>query len=264
MRVHLSETENIKSACRALDYLLNRPVAHQPGLGMIYGAPGLGKTQFSQRAALSGHYIYLSAKKADTAKSFIAEVTKLLLQRYHPRETGGGSGTRSALFYRCLDILNENTMPNHLPLLFIDEVDNIVHEKHEGIVGMLRDIVDNSAAIVILVGMQDLRSKIVKLNAHYYNRVVYFCEFKPLSYADTKLLVKDLSEVSLAADLLTSIHSQAKGDARKVIKYIRHYEELAGAHGQSHLDEADAKRLLRVELAEPRTKSLFTAVTGAE
>ncbi|HRY83099.1 MAG TPA: AAA family ATPase [Candidatus Cloacimonadota bacterium] len=244
MRDHiLSETSNIKAAHQAMNYLIQRPIAHQPGLGMIYGAPGLGKTQFSQRTCIRNDYVYFSAKKADTAKSFIASLVYLLRLRYYPREFPSTQGSASKLFNQTLDILNANTSQTHLPVIFIDEVDNIIHNPHEEIVGMLRDIVDNSAAIVMLIGMQDLRNKIVKLNAHYYNRVVYFCEFSPLGIADVRLMVRDLCEVYLADDLIKHIAESASGDARKVIKFMRLYEELALANSLDSLDSAKVKKL---------------------
>lgn len=248
MRDHiLSETSNIKAAHQAVSYLLSRPIAHQPGLGMIYGAPGLGKTQFSQRTCIRNDYVYLSAHKADTAKSFISSLATALMLRYYPREYTALHGSASTLFNRVLEIINANSNASHLPVIFIDEVDNIIHYPHENIVGMLRDIVDNTAAVVMLIGMQDLRNKIVKLNAHYYNRVVYFCEFSPLTLADIRLITRDLCEITLAEDLVRSIHESSKGDARKVIKYLRHYEEIAAANHLSSLDSTTARKLILKE-----------------
>lgn len=244
MRNHiLTETKNIKAGQEALAYLLNRPVAHQPGLGMIYGPPGLGKTQFSRRTCIKHDFVYYSAKKADTAKSFIQSLAYLLMLRYHPNENPALTGSRSTLFNRCLDIINANSTKDHLPVIFVDEVDNIIHSPHEEIVGMLRDIVDNSAAIVMLVGMQNLRNKIVKLNAHYYNRVVYFCEFKPLSKSDVRALVRDLCEVTIDDAIMSTVITNSAGDARKVIKQIRLYEEISKKAGITHITIQDLKEM---------------------
>ncbi len=246
MRTHvLSETKNILAARQALAYLLGRPVDHQPGLGMIYGHPGLGKTQFSQRTCILNQYIYYSAKKSDSPKSFIASLSYELMLRYRPAENPRLIGSRSTLFNICVDILNHETMAPSMPVIFIDEVDNIIHKPHEEIVGMLRDIVDATAAVVMLVGMQDLRQKIVKLNAHYYNRVVYFCEFKRLEASDIRLLIRDLCEVTLDSTIQKTIIDESKGDARKVIKQIRLYEETAQRNGLHKLTAADFDILLR-------------------
>lgn len=244
MRNHiLTDTQNIMSGKEALSYLLSRPVAHQPGLGMIYGPPGLGKTQFSRRTCMKHDYVYMSAKKADTAKSFIQSLAYMLMLRYYPNENPALTGSRSGLFNRCLDMINANSSAGHLPVIFVDEVDNIIHYPHEEIVGMLRDIVDNSAAVVMLVGMQNLRNKIVKLNAHYYNRVVYFCEFMPLADKDVRALVRDLCEVTLDDAIMSNVIENASGDARKVIKQIRLYEEIAAGAGIGHLTIKDLKEM---------------------
>ncbi len=246
MRTHvLSETKNILAARTALAYLLGRPVEHQPGLGMIYGHPGLGKTQFSQRTCILQQYIYYSAKKSDTGKSFIASLSYELMLRYRPADNPRLIGSRSTLFNLCVDLINHETSSGIMPVIFIDEVDNIIHKPHEEIVGMLRDIVDNTAAVVMLVGMQDLRQKIVKLNAHYYNRVVYFCEFKRLEPTDVRLLIRDLCEVSLDGAIIKNIVDESKGDARKVIKQIRLYEETALRNGLHKLSLQDFELLLR-------------------
>jgi hypothetical protein len=73
------------------------------------------------------------------------------------RRTPAHHRTQSAALSRDLDTLNRYSTKVHLPLLLIDEVDNIMHYPHEEIVGMLRDIADNTVAAVVLVGMQDLR-----------------------------------------------------------------------------------------------------------
>ncbi len=246
MRTHiLSETKNILKAQSALAYLLGRPVHHQPGLGMIFGHPGLGKTQFSQRTCIRQNYVYYSAKKSDTGKSFIASLSYELMMRYRPADNPRLVGSRATLFNICVDLINEYTTDGAMPVIFIDEVDNIIHKPHEEIVGMLRDIVDNTAAVVMLVGMQDLRQKIVKLNAHYYNRVVYFCEFKRLEPGDVRLLIRDLCEVTLDSAIIKQIIDESKGDARKVIKHIRLYEETALKNGLHKLSMPEFEKLVR-------------------
>ena len=252
----LVKTQNILKAHEALDYLLSRPVAHQAGLSLLFGAPGLGKTQFSQRTAITQNYVWFSAKKADTPKGFIQELTKLLLKRYYPQNIPYVSGSKSTLFYRCLDILNENTTREHMPMIFIDEVDNIIHEAHESIIGMLRDIVDNSAAAVVLIGMQELRTKLMKLNAHYYKRVAYFCEFTPLTDSDVVLLCNELSDIVIAPDLIKHTAGLAKGDARNVIKALRHYEELAMANNVTSMDMGTFTKLVRGSVTVPKKNSI--------
>jgi len=239
MKSHiLARTKNVQRGLDCLSYVLSRPVANQVGLAMIYGRPGLGKTQFSQRYAIENDYVYLSALKASTPKSFTVELLTHLRRRYEPDNSTAVTGPKARLFRKILDTLNIHTTKLHQPVILIDEVDNILHYPHEEIIGMLRDIADNTVASVVLIGMQDLREKVMKLNSHYYNRFIYFAEFKSLTDADVALMCSDLADIVIAPDLakFTNDKSQANGDARKVIKSIRLYEEIAAKLSLSSLD----------------------------
>ncbi|MDD3536188.1 MAG: ATP-binding protein [Candidatus Cloacimonetes bacterium] len=230
MKAHiLVETKNVKRGLECMQYLQSRPVAHQVGMAMIYGRPGLGKTQFSMRYALQHNSVYMSALKASTPKSFTVELLKAVRALYEPENNSPISGHKARLFREILDTLNRNTSKTHLPVMLIDEVDNIIHYPHEEIIGMLRDIADNTVASVVLIGMQDLRDKVAKLNSHYYNRFIYFAEFKPLDNADAILMCQQLPDIQIAQDLAryTNERSRAAGDARKLIKAIRLYEDVA-------------------------------------
>ncbi|MDD3633303.1 MAG: ATP-binding protein [Candidatus Cloacimonetes bacterium] len=239
MKSHiLVPTQNVKKGLDCLSYVLNRPVANQVGLAMIYGKPGLGKTQFSIRYAIDHNCVYLSALKAYSPKSFTQELLRALLNLYEPDNAEPIIGSRAKLFREILDLINNNSNANSAPIIFIDEVDNIIHYPHEEIVGMIRDIADNTIATIILVGMQNLREKILKLNTHYYNRFIYFAEFKPLTNQDCLIMCKSLADINIADDLalFTNQKDQAAGDARKIIKSIRLYEEIAQKLNINSLD----------------------------
>ena len=234
----LVRTKNVERGLECLSYILSRPVAHQVGMGMIYGKPGLGKTQFSMRYAIEHDSVYLSALKASTPKSFTVALLSKLRERYEPSLNEPIIGPKARLFRDILDTVNRHTTKDHMPLILIDEVDNIIHYPHEEIIGMLRDIADNTVAGVVLVGMQDLREKVMKLNSHYYNRFIYFAEFKPLTDNDVLMMCSQLSTIAIAEDLakFTNEKPQAGGDARKVIKAIRLYEEIAHKLSREGLD----------------------------
>lgn len=232
----LAPTQNVSRGLDCISYLQARPVAHQVGLAMIYGRPGLGKTQFSMRYAIEHDAVYFSALKASTPKSFVVELLRKLRERYEPDNTTPIVGPKARLFRQILDTLNLHTTRAHMPLILIDEVDNIIHYPHEEIIGMLRDIADNTVAAVVLIGMQDLRDKVMKLNSHYYNRFIYFAEFKPLSDADAITLCTSLADTLISEDLARYSNSQARGDARKLIKAIRLYEEIARKMNINKLD----------------------------
>jgi len=248
MKTHiLAPTKNVRRGLDCLRYLQARPVAHQVGLAMIYGRPGLGKTQFSMRYAIENNAVYLSALKASSPKSFVIELLRAVRAVYEPQNAEPIRGTRAILFRELLDSINLHTTKAHLPVIIVDEVDNILHHRHEDIVGMLRDIADNTVASVVLVGMQQLRDKIAKLNTHYYYRFIYFAEFRPIDNEDARLLCQQLSDITIADDLarFTSERGQANGDARKIVKAIRLYEEIAAKLGTKSLNLAEYQRIVK-------------------
>lgn len=248
MKSHLLvPTKNVKRGLECMNYLLERPVAHQVGMAMIYGRPGLGKTQFSMRYAIEHNALYMSALKASTPKSFVVELLRALRALYEPENNSPISGPKARLFREILDTLNRYTTKVHLPVLLIDEVDNIIHYPHEEIVGMLRDIADNTVSAVVLVGMQDLRDKVAKLNSHYYNRFIYFAEFKALDMDDARLMCQQLSDINIADDLArySNEKTQAAGDARKLIKAIRLYEEIAAKLNTKSLSLNDYLKIIK-------------------
>ncbi len=185
------------------------------------------------------------ALKSSSPKSFTVELLRALRNRYEPDNTEPIIGFKSKLFREILDLINAHSSSSSAPVIFIDEVDNIIHFPHEEIVGMIRDIADNTIASVILIGMQNLREKVLKLNTHYYNRFIYFAEFKPLSNQDCLLMCKTLSDITISDDLalFTNQKDQSNGDARKIIKSIRLYEEIAK---KLNLNSLDLKTYLKV------------------
>ena len=55
----LIQTRNVAAADACVAELKARPKLEMVGLGLIYGAPGLGKTTYAQRSALPAHRVYL-------------------------------------------------------------------------------------------------------------------------------------------------------------------------------------------------------------
>ena len=69
---------------------------------MIYGRPGLGKTQFSMRYAIENNAVYLSALKASSPKSFVIELLRAVRAVYEPQNAEPIRGTRAILFRELL------------------------------------------------------------------------------------------------------------------------------------------------------------------
>ncbi len=212
MKHTLCKTDNVVRATDKLNYLLTRPRNEMVGLGLFYGAPGTGKTRFAMRTAFSEGYIYMRLEAAMTQRGFLMKLYQSLQYMYSmPTPI---KGTTQQLYNEVLEILT--SAPN--PVIFIDEIDYAF--SHKGIIGTIRDLVDQSLVTIILFGMQDAKTQLLALNAHYFDRCNAFCEFRNLSIGDTALICQEVAEVEMDADVVKWIHNAGKGRARIIIKTL--------------------------------------------
>ena len=218
----LAETANVRGAKKCIAYLQDRPKTEMVGLGLLYGAPGLGKTRFAKRMTYHNDYIFLRLEASMTAKVFARELLRLLHYRYDVSGEGY-HGSTSTLFRRCINELQAHPEA----VIVIDEIDYAFNQPM--LLGSIRDIVDETLAIVVLIGMKDAREKLLKANAHYFDRCNYFYEFQRLSRADVELVCMKVSDVRMKSDLLTYIHKTTHGNFCQIIKIVEAVEKVAAA-----------------------------------
>ncbi len=216
----LARINNVERASELIEYLKHRPKTEMVGLGLIYGEPGLGKSRFARLSAIQNDYIYFRLEASMSLKSF---ATKLLeMVNFHfgiPKSKI--TGNSNMIINKALNILRnyENTV------IVIDEVDYAF--KAQKILGSIRDIVDETLSIVILVGMADAKEKLLMLDSHYFDRCNFFCEFKPLNSEDIHLICKEVCEVKIDPRLVKALSEKTKGNIRKLIKILYSIENLA-------------------------------------
>ncbi|HPS40066.1 MAG TPA: ATP-binding protein [Candidatus Cloacimonadota bacterium] len=145
----LVQIKNVVRADACIQFLMNRPKTEMVGLGLIYGKPGLGKTTYASRIAFMRGYIYMRLESTTTPKSFAVDLMTALYRRFGLGEFIP-SGITNNIFKYCLKLLDDNPET----VIVIDEIDYAF--KHDKLLGAIRDIVDVTLTIVILVGMQDV------------------------------------------------------------------------------------------------------------
>ena len=216
----LIQTRNVKEADKLIDYLLNRPKTEMVGLGLIYGPPGLGKSRFAKQKAIMEDYIYLRLEATMTAKSFAIKLLEVV--RYHLCMSQVKiRGTANEIFNRTLNILkNYDNI-----VIIIDEIDYAF--RSQKILGSIRDIVDETLSVVILVGMTDAKEKLLLADSHYFDRCNYFCEFKEITESDIKSICSQISDVKIEDSIIRVIRQKTKGNIRKLIKALYSIETNA-------------------------------------
>ncbi len=233
----LVRISNVVEADQCVNYLLNRPKMEMVGLGLIYGLPGLGKTTYAQRMAFQRGYIYLRLEATTTPKSFAVDLITALYQRFN-LGYNVPYGTTNNLFKLSLQILEEQEDM----VIVIDEIDYAF--KHEKLLGAIRDIVDETLTVVILVGMQNAKDRLSQINEYYFDRCNSFYEFKPVSRKDIKILAKEVLDVEVTEKIVDLIHESAKGNLRKAMKMMHSIET-----GELKLSESTG-RVIDLKLAK--------------
>lgn len=231
MKEVLSTTNNVAKARETLHYLLTRPRSEMVGLGLIYGAPGLGKTRFAMRTAFSQGYIYLRLDSTMTQRAFLAKLLASLQYMYSvPAPIRGGA---AKLYADVTELLV--SAPD--TVIFIDEIDYAFRKKE--LLGSIRDLVDDTLVTIVLIGMQDAKNNLLRANAHYFDRCNSFCEFTALTPQDTAAICKEAGEVDMDADVCVWIHKKSAGTVRKMVKMVDWVERLAKEKGLKKVSMGD-------------------------
>lgn len=224
------ETANVKRAMEEIKKLLNRPRHEMVGLGMLYGEPGLGKSRLAKYISYRKGFIYIRLEASDTAKSFAQKLWVGLRYRLNLTNEPGmeqinaPAGSTNSLIGMCIRILIDNPES----VIMIDEFDNAMPNRD--LRESVRDIVDQTFATVILVGMHGVREKLERTNKHFFDRSNFFCEFHPLTIDDVRLICKEVCEYDLTPKMIETAHLVSKGQFRSLIKAIMLFENRIKNH----------------------------------
>lgn len=220
---------NVVEADQCINYLVNRPKLEMVGLGLLYGRPGLGKTTYAQRIAFQRGYIYLRLEAYSTAKTFGNSLIAALYEKYGINDIVP-IGTASNIFTLCKQILEDHPET----VIIIDEIDYAFGQ--DKLLGAIRDMVDETLIIIILVGMQTAKDRLSRLNEYYFDRCNTFLEFQPVSKKDIKLVALEVMEVEVTDKIVDDIYNTCKGNLRKGMKMMYSIES-----GQMHQEESQTK-----------------------
>lgn len=225
---------NVVEADECVSFLLNRPKLEMVGLGLIYGRPGLGKTTYATRAAFSKGYVYVRLEATTTAKTFAKQLLTTLYHKFGLNDCVP-QGSTNTLFQTCTALLesHEDTV------IIVDEIDYAF--KDEKLLGAIRDIVDETLAVVILIGMQNAKDKLSQINEYYFDRCNSFLEFQPVSKADVKQMAEQMLEVEVNDQLVNYIHFNCCGNLRKAMKVMHILEQNALHNPNFNLNELQLK-----------------------
>lgn len=222
MKSRIVPISNVARLSEAATALVDRPYG-MPGMGLIEGETGYGKSTAAAWMITRLNGVYVRALATSTPSSLLDSICKELQIARRPTNVG----TVEEIVRR----LAESQRP-----VFIDEADYLVEQKR--LVETLRDIHDLATVPVILIGMAGIRRKLTRW-AQVTGRIAQWVDFQPSTFEDAKLLARELAEVSIADDLVRQLHVATHGSVRLIVVGLGRIEQHARSRGLASISAVD-------------------------
>lgn len=223
MKQMVVPVKNIARLMKASGDLLTRTPG-TPGIGLIYGQSGLGKTTANAWFVNECNGIYVRALSTWSPATMLQTILREL-------DLVPDRMRCAAMVNQIVDNLKITGRP-----LFVDEFDYIVEDKK--MTETLRDLHDLSSVPLVLIGMHEVRRK-VGLREQFVNRIAQFVEFKPADYEDCRLLCNSMCDVEVKDDLLLKLYHSCSGVIRLLVIGLDVIERRAKTLGLKAIDSAD-------------------------
>jgi len=193
-----------------------------PGLGLIHGPSGFGKTTTVVWMFNQTRSVYVRCYATDTPSSFLGRVLQEM-----------GEVPRPPLSNMVGQVIERMVM-DHCSL-FIDEADHIVNNTR--IMETIRDIYDSAEEPIVLIGMEQIARRISH-RKQMFNRISEWVEFQPADLDDMEMLVKELFEINLdiKEDMLSYICNESGGEMRQILVALEKIERFAMANKLDAVD----------------------------
>ena len=203
------KTQNVKNFIGLVENLISKP-KNIPKMGLVYGEPGLGKSQTALWLACKYDGIYLRASNLMTGRWLLEEMTKELdeIPRFLTSDN----------FNIVVKKLKKNPQ-----IIFIDEIDYLMNNYKS--IETMRDIHDETGCPIIFVGMGLAHRKLERYK-HLYDRFSEILKFETFGVNDLSQIIGQLSEVTFTPDAIEYIHTKFNR-FRQIVQLINQMEIFA-------------------------------------
>ena len=203
------KTQNVKNFIGLVENLINKP-KNIPKMGLVYGEPGLGKSQTALWLACKYDGIYLRASNLMTGRWLLEEIVKELDEI--PRFLSSDN------YNLVVKKLKQNPQ-----IIFIDEIDYLMNNYKS--IETLRDIHDETGCPIIFIGMGLAHRKLERYT-HLYDRFSEVLKFETFGVNDLSQIINQLSEIPFTLDAIEYIHSKFNR-FRQIIQLINQMENFS-------------------------------------
>ena len=203
------KTTNVKNFIGLVENLINKP-KNIPKMGLVYGEPGLGKSQTALWLACKYDGIYLRASNLMTGRWLLEEMVKELdeIPRFLTSDN--------------FNIVVKNLKQNP-HVIFIDEIDYLMNNYKS--IETLRDIHDETGCPIIFIGMGLAHRKLERYK-HLYDRFSEILKFETFEVNDLSQIINQLSEIPFMLESIEYIHSKFNR-FRQIVQLINQMESFA-------------------------------------
>jgi len=216
-------TQNVKNFISLMDSLCNKSNG-TPKMALVFGEPGLGKTQTALWWAMKNDAVYVRCANRMTCRWLLEELVEELGEVPYLRT--------SDLFKQCVKQLKAQPR-----IIIADEIDYLIRDNTA--IETLRDIHDKTDVPIVLVGMNKADKKLMRYS-HLFDRISRKLKFETFSYQDIKTIVAQLCEIEMTECAVKHIHSQANR-LRQIVKLINTTENICYTNGLKIIDEKTLK-----------------------
>lgn len=216
-------TPNVKMLAQVAGEL-REVEAGVPGMALVYGERGLGKTKAAQWfKAGKLDVVYIRAKKRLTANWLMQLLCTELRLPPHARF--------QVMYERICATLSRQPR-----LILFDETDNASWDVLE----TFRDIHDETDNPILFLGQEEVP---VKLQAHpaFYDRLLYVEEFTRMDREILTEAAQQIFDVEFAAEVIEDVRSTTIGNFRKSVVVLRSLERRALPLGMEKVTHVQAK-----------------------
>lgn len=198
--------------------------AHLPGIGVLHGFSGYGKTYAAIYASNRTGAIRVEVGDSWTKKTLLIAILRELGE---PRPRGTIPSLTEEVILRLAE-------PGHPPLI-IDEADKLADK---GMLELVREIHESAQVPVILIGEEALPQKIGRFE-RVDNRVLEWVQAQPCDLEDTRKLADIFCrKIAIAEDLLEEIRIQSQGKARRIVTNLDRLGNWCAEAGVLSVDSA--------------------------
>lgn len=223
------KTNNVKKFISMYNNLIERAEG-VPGLGLVYGAPGLGKTHAINWWAFKNDLYLVRCNNLMTTKWLLVEILDAMGE-YAPRRN-----------LDCFNMVIKNLLLTPKPII-VDEIDYLMLDSKS--IETLRDIHDKTNVPIIMVGMNSANSKLKKYK-HLYDRISEIVKFETFSQADIKTIIDELSEIEFTDCAMKYLY-RTVNRFRQIVKILNKAENFAKSNGLNSVDELILKEIMIID-----------------